>query len=455
MQIKFLLKGEHRMMHRWREGVLFLWLSLLILFSPVFSAWAEVKLPLAGEPLTLDQCTAIALKFHPSLRANLATIEASKARVEQALAAYYHQLNLSSSYSTFTSNFSSPGVTVQPSGNRWTFYDVFSSGLSLNQNIYDFGRTSNSVRISRENAKASEEEIATTRQAVILNVKQAYFGVLQTQRLIRVSEETVKQSNLHLEQARGFFQAGTRPKIDVTKAEVDLANAELGLIRAKNNYQVARINLNNAMGLRETLNFAVEDILDFKPREFILERILESAYAQRPEILQLQARQRSMEATIKLAQSTYYPTLSGTAAYLYRGTDFNNLYWDWSLGATFTIPLFSGFSTPNQVAESRANLKNLQAQEESLKLNIRLEAEQAYLGLKEADERIRVTEKSLSQAQENYDLASGRYQVGVGYPLELTDAEVLLANARANHIQALYDYKVAEARIEKAMGLLK
>jgi outer membrane protein TolC len=84
-----------------------------------------------------------------------------------------------------------------------------------------------------------------------------------------------------------------------------------------------------------------------------------------------------------------------------------------------------------------------------------LEAEQAFLTLKEADERIRVTEKAVGQAKENFDLASGRYQVGVGFPLEVTDAEVALANARANHIQALYDYKVAEAKIEKATGKVR
>jgi outer membrane protein TolC len=123
------------------------------------------------------------------------------------------------------------------------------------------------------------------------------------------------------------------------------------------------------------------------------------------------------------------------------------------LGAILTIPIFSGFSTTNQIVEGKALLKNLEAQEESLRQNIRLEAEQAFLGLKEAIESITVTEKSVSQAKENYDLASGRYQVGVGQPLEITDAEVLLANARASYINALYNYKVAEARIDRAMGM--
>jgi outer membrane protein TolC len=88
-------------------------------------------------------------------------------------------------------------------------------------------------------------------------------------------------------------------------------------------------------------------------------------------------------------------------------------------------------------------------------LSIRLQGEQAYLGLRLADEQIRVTEKAVVQAQENYELAAGRYQVGVGSPLEITDAEVSLANARANYIQALYNYKIAGSRIENAMGTFR
>jgi len=107
------------------------------------------------------------------------------------------------------------------------------------------------------------------------------------------------------------------------------------------------------------------------------------------------------------------------------------------------------------VAEARANLRNLKAQEETTRQNIRLESEQAFLSLKEAEERVRVTEKALVQAKENFDLATGRYQVGVGSPLEVTDAEVSLANARVNNITALAAYKIAEARIEKAMGLVR
>jgi outer membrane protein TolC len=433
-------------------------ISLIILFllDCGVASPQEVSLPQPGKPLSLNDCVALALRFNPALRSNQALIEAQKARVEQALAAYYPQINFNTSYNWNTFNYVSLGGAVRSYTYNWTFLDVFSMGPNLNQLIYDFGRTSNNVRINRENVKANEQDLVTTKQTVILNVQQAYFGVLQNQRLVEVAKDVVSQTQQHLEQAQGFYQAGTRPKIDVTKAEVDLANAQLALIQTNNNFAVAQVTLNNAIGFTQSLTFPVEDILGFTPRDYQLENIVKTAYEQRPEILQIKAKQRSQEATIQLAQSSYYPILSGNAQYLWRGSHMpNEMTWDMFFGATLSIPLFSGFSSPNQVAEQRANMKNLVSQEETLKLNIRLEAEQAYLSQKQAAEQVRVTEKAVAQAQENYELASGRYQVGVGSPLEITDAEVQLANAKANYIQALYGYKVAEARIEKATGVNK
>lgn len=447
-------KGEDRMKKMRIRGVVVWGMNLIFLLFCSTWGLAEEVLPPPGKPLTLKDCIAIALKYHPSLAANQATVEAQKARVEQALSAYYPQVSFNTSYNANTFNFVGLGGAVRQYTYNWSFVDVFSTGPTLNQTIYDFGRTSNTVRINRENVRASQEDFITAKQTVILNVETAYYSVLQAQYLIDVAQDVVNQTKQHLDQAQGFYQAGTRPKIDVTKAEVDVANAQLALIQARNNFASARVTLNNAMGLRQDLNFAVEKDIEVKPKVTPLEEILQSAYSNRPELLQLKAKQRSQEATIKLAQAGYYPILSGNAQYLVRGFHMpNETTWDMFMGATLTIPIFNGYITPNQIAEARANLRNLQAQEESTRQNIRLEAEQAYLSLKLAIEQIEVTRKSVEQAKENYDLASGRYQVGVGSPLEITDAEVQLANARALNIQAIYGFKTAEARIEKAMGI--
>ena len=449
-------KGNTGMRYSRRKGVLGAWLGWVILFLLAFPALAEEELMLQpGEPLNLEQCLAIALKYHPTLRVSLATVEASKARIEQALANYYPQVSFNSAYTSSTYNFYGAGPFVIGQTYNWAFYDFFAIGPTLTQTIYDFGRTPNTVRINRENTKASEQDLITSKQTVVLNVKQAYFGLIQAHRIAKVAEDTVKQIQEHLDQARAFYRVGSVSEIDVTQAEVDLANGELALIRARNGLQVAQATLNNAMGLRESLSFPIEDALEFKKLEITLQEILQAAYEQRPEILQLKARQLSQEAAVKVAQASYYPILSGNTSYLYRGIHVNNLFWDMTIGATLSIPIFSGFSSPSQVAEARATLRNLKAQEEATRQNIRLESEQAYLSLKEAEEGVRVTEKALGQAQKKYSLATGRYRVGVGSPLEVTDAEVSLANARVNYIQSLAGYKIAEAKIEKAMGLVR
>ena len=444
------------MRYSWRKGILCAWLGWAILFLLSRPALAEEELlPAPGKPINLEQCLAIALKYHPTLQASLAAVEASKARIEQALANYYPQVSLNTAYSNSTYNVFGAGPFFFGKTYNWTFYDYYTVGPTLTQNIYDFGRTPNTVKINRENTKASEQDLITTKQTVVFNVKQAYFGVIQALRIVGVAEETVRQIQEHLNQARAFLRAGTVPEIDVSQAEVDLATAELALIRARNGFQIAQVTLNNAMGLQESLSFPIEDTLEFKKLEITLEEILRAAYERRPEILQLKARQLGQEATVKVAQASYYPILSGNATYVYHGIHAYELYWDLTVGATLTIPIFSGFSSPNQVAEAKANLKNLKAQEEATRQNVRLEGEQAYLLLKEAEEGVRVTEKGLAQAEKKYGLATGRYNAGVGSPLEVTDAEVSLANARVDYIQSLVGYKIAEARIEKAMGLVR
>jgi outer membrane protein len=105
------------------------------------------------------------------------------------------------------------------------------------------------------------------------------------------------------------------------------------------------------------------------------------------------------------------------------------------------------------VEESKANLNVLTANEESLRQTVFLDVQQAYLNLKQAEDSIPTAELGVKQAEENFDIANGRYAAGVGNPIEVTDAEISLLSAKLSHIQALYDYKVAQASLEKAMGV--
>jgi len=117
------------------------------------------------------------------------------------------------------------------------------------------------------------------------------------------------------------------------------------------------------------------------------------------------------------------------------------------------VPVFNGLQTRYQVEEAKANLDVVKANEQSLRQQIRLEVEQAFSNLKEAEERTVAAQVAVRQAEENVELANGRYAAGVGNPIEVTDALVSLSNARTTHIAALTDARIARAGLEKAMGV--
>jgi outer membrane protein len=413
---------------------------LLMLIIP-FKTEAEEVIK-KGEMLDLQRCIEIAIKRHPNIIAAMSTVDVNRSRIGQAQANYYPQLNWSSGYS----RYSPVSRTTSRS------FDEYTSSATLKQNIYDFGKTAAQVDIQRLNLNSSRLDMENAAEQIILNVKQAYYGLLQAKRSRDVALESVKQFEQHLEQARGFYEVGTKPKFDVTKAEVDLSNAKLNLIKAENALKIAKVNLNNALGLPDAPEYEIEDNLFFKKYEIPIEDAIKRAYENRPDLKSVIAKKNAAESSIDLAKKGYYPTLSGNADYNWSGETFP-LNHGWDVGVTATFPIFSGFLTKYQVNEARSNLNVLKANEDALRQGIFLEVQQAYLNLHEAEERISTAEITVRQAEENLELAKGRYAAGVGNPIEITDAMVAYSNAKTAYIQALYDHKVAQASLEKAMGV--
>ena len=420
-------------------------LMLSLLVAHPASAQEIIK---KDELLTLQRCVEIALLKHPTILAARNNVSASQSRVGQAKSNYYPQIDASANAArTSVGPRRSLGFETGS-----TIYNSYSTGVALTQNIYDFGKTSSQVDIQKYNLESSRSDLETTTEQVLFNVREAYYGVLQAKRNRDVAEETVKQFEQHLGQARGFYEVGTKPKYDVTKAEVDLSNAKLSLIKAENALKVSKVTLNNAMGVPDAPDYAIEDNLAFEKYEITQPQAIETAYENRPDLKSSVAIRKSFERSIDFAKTGYYPFLTGSAGYSYAGNDFP-LSRGWNIGATLTLPIFSGFLTKNQVEEAKANLGVARANEETLKQSILLDVQQAYLNLSVAEDSISNTELTVKQANENLEIANGRYAAGVGNPIEVTDAEVSLANAKTAYNQALYDYKVARASLEKAMGV--
>lgn len=429
---------------------------VLILIMP-FEGGAE-EIIKKGESLNLDRCVEIALKMHPNIAAAVHNVNANVSRIGQSKANYYPQINWSSSYSRISSasirsgsSVLSTGTTGSLSGGTGSF-DQYSTGFSLSQDIYDFGKTPSQVKIQNFNVDSSRSDLENVTEQVVFNVRQTYYGILQAKRSRDVSADTVKQFQQHLDQAKGFYAVGTKPKFDVTKAEADLSNAKLNLIKAENALRLAVVTLNNAIGVPDAPEYIIEDNLSFKKYTITFEDALSKAYQSRPDLQSIVAKRQAAEKSIDLAKTGYYPVLTGNAAYNWAGENFP-LDHGWEVGAAISFPVFNGFLTKYQVEEAKANLNVLRANEESMSQGIFSDVQQAYLNLKQAEESIPTAELGVKQAEENFEIANGRYAAGVGNPIEVTDAEVLLSNAKLSYIQALYNYKVSQASLEKAMGM--
>jgi outer membrane protein TolC len=436
-------------------------IALIMLLAPLLplSGGAE-EIIQKGELLSLQRCIEIALMKNPAIVAAKSTVNVNESRVGQSKSNYYPQINWTGGYSrilpvggrSFTGSQGGTfgtGDVVSSSGS----YDQYTSSFTLSQNIYDFGRTSTQVQIQNLNYDSSKSDFENVADQIILSVKQAYYGVIQAKYNRQVLEDTVRQTQQQLEQARGFYEVGTKPKFDVIRAEVNVSAAKVNLIRAENDYRIAVVNLNNAMGIPGAPEYTLSEDISFARYEITFEEALSRAYENRPDVKSIVAQRQAAEVGIDSAKTGYYPFLTGNASYNWAGGRVDELDHGWNVGAVISFPIFSGFLTKYQVQEAKANLNVLKANEESLRQSVFLEVEQAYLTLRSAEEAIPTAKLGVEQAQENLDIANGRYAAGVGNPIEVTDAEVSLANARLAHILALYADKVAQANLEKAMGM--
>jgi outer membrane protein len=321
--------------------------------------------------------------------------------------------------------------------------------VSLSQVLFDFGKTFASTDAARRLAEQAQENVELQRQLITLAVKESFININFARRLIRVQEQALERADLNLRSARGFFEVGTRPKSDVARAEVDVANARLDLIRARNAEQVARVGLNTAMGIAADAPTDVQDNLVYEETTVNRGQLLGEALAQRPEYKQARLRVSEAEARMRRAFRDFFPDVTANAFYGGTRTDLNEI---WEVGVALSWTIFDGGNRIARFRETKASVESAQATVRSTELDIGREVEQAQLIVNEGRERIAAAQVAVASAQENFRLAQGRFDAGVGTILELTDAQLFLTQAQNTEAQALADYRIAVARLERAVG---
>jgi outer membrane protein TolC len=276
--------------------------------------------------------------------------------------------------------------------------------------------------------------------------------VLAAEQQVIAVRETGKAREAVRVQAEEYFTQGLRAKVDVAKAVASLANAETALIRAENNRELARMELANAMGLTSLGDFTL--FAQPHPRQLLPDKSTaqEEALRNRAELRLFTALKGAATATLTTAKSSYLPILSAVANAGYADRTFLPGGDVWGVGVNLTAPLFSGFSSPEQVREATAACNSIDARHNALKLQISKEVESAWLSGSEAAARIASTGKEIAATTESKTLAEERYHEGVGSIIEVSDAQSQALDARTANIQAQYDYDTALARLDRATG---
>lgn len=403
---------------------------------------AEIGLS-SNSVMTVSGAVDVALKCHPSIVQAAQSVVAASAQVYQARSAYLPAVDSGAGITRATGN-----TAGAPSSSRSR--ESYSGSVSADLLIYDFGKTPAAVRQAYERLAAAEQTLAATRNDVVFGVRVAFFGLCKAQELEGVAEHAVRQYGEHLEQVKTYAEVGKRIRYDVTKAEVDLGNARLSLITARNDVSDAWAKLNRALGLAEDARYRLQWVQgpEFKGS---LDEWLARARSAHPELLALRAQERLASAAVDQAIASLYPSLGLRGQYGGSG-DHLPLVWNWSAAAQSALSLFTGWRETWRVEETVAQLRAARARLADREQQLCLELSQGMNALVSARQRVDLTELIVRQAQESLDLIGERYRVGQASALEVTDAQVALTGAQADRVRARFDYEAAAAQIRHAIG---
>jgi outer membrane protein TolC len=434
---------------------------LLVSVLPLHAApAASVTNNFIPQPLSLADAVNLALQRNPNILRAQKDLEAAQGIIIQTRAIAIPKLNSVGNFSAAqpsdVDTLSAPGITFGTDEN-------WAGQLKLVQSLYEGGRILSALRVARLTKERSMLDYQTAVANTVIDVQVAYYDVLLAVQQITVQEASVELLGRELADTTRRYDAGTVPRFNVLRAEVELANARPKLIRARNSYRIAKNNLVNQLGFsvpRETF----EDIplklagkLEAEPYKIELPGAIALALERRTELGSLRKTQALRGEDIINAKSTYKPSIQAFGGYDVHNSmlsqDLSNEKHGWIAGVQLTWSLFDGRRTEGKVKEATALHERAGVELDDAGRRIELEVRTAYSNFIEAEELLKSQEKVVEEAEEALRLARARNEAGTGTQLDVLSAQTALTEARTTQIQALHDYAVARARLERAIGM--
>jgi outer membrane protein len=415
--------------------------------------------------LTLDKAITLATQQNRDILMAAKDRSKAEAQVGEAWAGALPQLSLSGQYVRNIKKpvlFIPPNSPINPTDETAAFEigssNAYQMGLSLSQPLFS-RRVGLALKIAKSYRDFIEQSCNATKQSVIRDVKKAFYFALLAQKLVETNRQGYDVVKANYENVKLQYKNGTAAEFDLLRAEVQLANTEPLLISAENNLALAVNALKNLLALPLDQEVDLQGDFTFEEiSQITLEENSKNAVEINPMIRQLVFQESMLDKNIGIERASHFPTLNLFSGYNWQAQDntynFNNYMWAKTLnvGVSLSMPLFDGFKTSERVQQAildkqKMHFLRLKAEEG---LNIQIQA--AELKMAEAKKRITGQEKTIGQAEKAVHIAQTRYQNGVGTQLELLDAQVAMTRAQTNYAQAIYDYLVAKADWEYAVG---
>lgn len=427
-------------------------ISFVVSFSAIgLTVHAQSSSVSTPPVIDLEQFIEIALIHNPGVDDARNQIWAAEGRSTQAASAYLPRFSASAQAALVHIDDLNP--TDEDS--------VLSGTLSGDQLIFDFGKTTGSISAADKQVESAKAYLNSVGSNLVYSVKASYYDILSKSYLIQVATEQVHSYTKHHERAIEYYKAGVKSKIDVTNAEVELADSELLLLQSEFALKSAKMHLEKTIGTKP--NNGNYQILknSNEPSEFktflsdipgTLKELLQRASLQRPDLIQAQREIEASESLLTSAHGAYWPEIAANGTYNAYETDLATFQNQWQLGIGLTWEFFSGMRTDGEVAEAKSNLRSSQARLHDIMLTATQQVTDSYHLAQEKRESVFLADKILQLAGENLSLADGRYKTGLGDMIEFNDAQLRFSKAKSNLVTTFFDYNKSLASLENAIG---
>ncbi|MGC1107232.1 MAG: TolC family protein [Candidatus Acidiferrales bacterium] len=431
----------------------FLVLLFAVLACPSACLFAQASPPQAQPPqaLTLAQADAIALRNRPRLLASIYAAQAAGQVTREVRSSYFPRIE-----GNATGAEAENGTRITAGAlNNPTVYDRYANGLTVDQLLTDFGRTKNLSESASLNAQARKQDSNATRASVLLQVNEAYYRVLQTQAVLRVAQEAVKERHLVADQIGELAKNQLKSGLDVSFANVNLDQAQLLLTQAQNNVQAAFANLSLALGYTATQSYELVDTPLPPAPAPNLAQFVAQALGERPEVEAGKLQEDSSRAFERAERDLWMPTLSAVgAAGLAPVREAPLLSRYAAAGFNLSIPIFDGglFTARHAEAHFQAQRtsQNLRETEDQVARDVRV----AWLDANTAYQQLTLTQHLQQQAAMALQLAQSRYQLGLSSIVELSQAQLNETQAEIDQASAKYQCQIATADLNFQVGNL-